>query len=108
MGHLTSAWLSTQFERRWGTDGAGEEERDADSETRLGDFFCLYFVQGRGQNFLRKLHQFQMSKENWTESGFESETSGLTYENTYQRSYQLSYPVIKIPPKSFGMEVAKW
>ena len=36
------------------------------------------------------LNQFQMSKANLTESGFEPETSGLTY----QRSYQLSYPAL--------------
>ena len=28
------------------------------------------------------LNQFQMSKENWTESGFEPETSGLTYQHS--------------------------
>ena len=33
-------------------------------------------------DWVQFLNQFQMSKENLTESGFEPETSGLTYQRS--------------------------
>ena len=49
----------------------------------------LVYIPGIGRNILARnediffcVVQFQMSKENLTESGFEPETSGLTYQRS--------------------------
>ena len=44
--------------------------------------------------------QFQMSKENLTESGFEPETSGLTYQRSKVIDMRVLCDMICTPPRS--------